>query len=198
MPSRAESLIQGRNQITAGAGRCDDERGTTGHLPLRSSRSSVYRIDSCQRVPRQIMTNDCRQTSDAGASSIDHSCGGIAELIRFGSRFGRFGSVWSTSTKSKSHDGEGVLFNLVDLVEIHTGGTRVRAMRGRAAVRAGARLQFPPSVNIDQIDQIAKHRTAVRRFSFGRREPNGPNQRPIWSTREPNRPDRRLVRGRSR
>jgi hypothetical protein len=202
--ARASSK-QGRTKHTAGAARCDDERETTGHLSLRSSQTSVYRTGdspirrSRQFVQENIMTNDCRQTSRRDASIIDRSCGAISDLVQFGRPFGRFGSVWSTSTKSKSQDVKRLLSNLVDLVDIHTRGvSRCARMRPRPPARPRSQDPYTPSEHIDQIDQIATNSRAVLRFSFGRRRPNTSKSRSIWSKSLPNRSDNRLVRGRSR
>jgi len=122
-----------------------------------------------------------------------------AKPNQFGRRFGRFGSVWSTSTKSKSQDVKGIKYNLVDLVDIHRRGVS-RCAPARPPARARPRSQdpFPPSDDFDQIDQIDQKPDAVQRFSFGRRRPNASKLVGIWSNSRPNRLTSCLVRGRSR
>ena len=205
MTQPSASAYQGRTtQTTAGASRLSTKGDDVRHLPLCSSRSSIYRTArrpirrSRQRVQDESMTNDCRQTSGRDASDTGSSHSQIFDLVQFGRRFGRFGRVWSTSTKSKSPYGKPVGFNLVDLVDIHTGGTCVCGRAGRVCARTPAQDPFPPSVKFDQIDQIQFYPDAVRRFSFGRREPNRPNADQIPTKSRPNPAGRVWSRGRSR
>lgn len=68
----------------------------------------------------------------------------LTNLIQFGRRFGRFGSVWFCSTKFKAHDSVRILFNLVDLVESLRGCTCERAP-ACACARARPHPAVPPS-----------------------------------------------------
>jgi hypothetical protein len=197
-----------KGQDTADANQCDSPKGEPlEQFSLWLSSVSVCRIPTGLTEPRQRVPDDAMITTDNHCdpdsrtdSGIASDAGSISRPHRFGRRFGRFGSVWSTSTKCKPHDSDGLIFNLVDLVDIHTGGTRARD-RTRFSIQIFdaivSAVPFPPCVKIDQIDQIEIYRRSVWRLAFGRQRPNATKRRPNSTKRRPNPDSRRLVGGRS-
>lgn len=175
---------QGKDK--AGANQSDSQKGKTPeHLPFSASSALVYRTAISPISRRQCVHNDAMITNTNDRSSEESNANrpDVAQSPpgggQFGREFGRFGSVWSSKTKSRSQDGYTNNINLVDLVDIHTRGVRGARASAPAGTclrpRAGGRTSLPPD-EFDQIDQIGKCRIAVQRLSFGRRRPNPTKQ----------------------
>lgn len=197
--SQHQEKLHSRTNDTRDASRAASKGRTPNSLSFASPPIDccVYRDSrgcACALLSQHMNQPHTTQTKASMMTDDDR-----AKLDQFGRHFGRFGSVWSTSTKSKSQDVKGIKYNLVDLVDIHRRGvSRCAPARARARARPRPQDPFPPSDDFDQIDQIDQNSRAVCRFSFGRRRPNASKLVGICSNSRPNHLTSCLVRGRSR